>query len=80
MKLETKLLTRTAFLLAISLIVQSLKMPQLITGSLVNVLLVVSTGTLRLFSGTIIGSLTHVIALITWYIEVSAYDSFYNSM
>jgi len=64
MKFETKSLIRTALLLAITLVVQFLKMPQLITGSLVNAMLVITTGTVGLFSGISIGLLTPVIAFL----------------
>lgn len=62
MKFETKSLIRTALLLALTLIVQSFKMPQLITGSLVNAMLIIAAGTVGMYSGISIGLLTPVIA------------------
>ncbi|TYP52466.1 ECF transporter S component [Thermosediminibacter litoriperuensis] len=64
MKFDTKFLTRTALLLAVTLMVQYLKMPQLITGSLVNAMLVIASGAVGVFSGITIGLLTPVIALL----------------
>ncbi|ADL07046.1 ECF transporter S component [Thermosediminibacter oceani] len=64
MKYDTKFLTRTALLLAVTLMLQYLKMPQLITGSLVNAMLLIAAGTVGVFSGITIGLLTPLIALL----------------
>ncbi|MCG0276718.1 MAG: ECF transporter S component [Thermosediminibacteraceae bacterium] len=64
MKYDTKFLTRTALLLAVTLMVQYLKMPQLITGSLVNAMLLIAAGAVGVFSGITIGLLTPFIALL----------------
>lgn len=62
--MNVKFLTRTAILLAITLIFQFLKMPQLITGSIVNAMLLIAAGTVGMWSGIIIGLLTPVIAFL----------------
>ncbi|ABY91569.1 ECF transporter S component [Thermoanaerobacter sp. X514] len=62
--MNTKFITRTAILLAITLIFQFLKMPQLITGSIVNAMLLIAAGTVGMWSGIIIGLLTPVIAFL----------------
>ncbi|WAM36949.1 ECF transporter S component [Caldicellulosiruptor acetigenus] len=63
-KVNVKLLTRTALLLALTIIVQFLRMPQLITGSIVNAMLIISTGIVGILSGISIGLLTPIIAVI----------------
>ena len=62
--MNVKFITRTAILLAITLIFQFLKMPQLITGSIVNAMLLIAAGTVGMWSGVIIGLLTPVIAFL----------------
>ncbi|KXG77710.1 hypothetical protein AN618_09080 [Fervidicola ferrireducens] len=64
MKKDTRFLTRTAILLGITLIVQYMKMPQLLTGSLVNAMLIIAGGTVGTLSGITIGLLTPVIAFL----------------
>ncbi|WP_027340322.1 ECF transporter S component [Halonatronum saccharophilum] len=59
----TKWLTRTAMLLALTLVVQIMGFPPYITGPLVNMMLIVSVLSINLLSGILIGSLTPWIAL-----------------
>ncbi len=60
---KTKYLTRTAMLLALTLVIQMLGFPTYITGPLVNMMLFIATILLGSLSGTIIGALTPWIAL-----------------
>jgi len=62
--MDVKFITRTAVLLAITLIFQFLKMPQLITGSIVNAMLLIAAVTVGMWSGVSIGLLTPVIAFL----------------
>ncbi|MCF6095511.1 ECF transporter S component [Thermovorax subterraneus] len=64
MKKDTRFLTRTALLLALTLIVQYLKMPQIITGSLVNAMLAIAGEMVNPMSGVTIGLLTPLIAIL----------------
>ncbi|QSZ27729.1 ECF transporter S component [Aceticella autotrophica] len=59
---NTQFITRTAVLLAITIIIQFIKMPQLITGSLVNTMLIIAAGLVGMWSGITIGLLTPIIA------------------
>lgn len=61
---DVRFITRTALLLALTIIVQFLKMPQLITGSAVNAMLIISAGVVGVWSGISIGLLTPIIAFI----------------
>jgi len=61
---DTRSLTRTALLLAITLVIQYMKMPQLLTGSLVNAMLIIAGSTVGTFSGVTVGLLTPAIALL----------------
>lgn len=63
--MNAKFITRTAILLALTLIFQFLKLPQLITGSIVNAMLLIAAGTVSIWSGITIGLLTPVIAFLT---------------
>ncbi|OCL26401.1 ECF transporter S component [Orenia metallireducens] len=60
----TKWLTRTAILLALTLVVQALGFPAYITGPLVNMMLLLATILVGLESGLLIGALTPWIALV----------------
>jgi hypothetical protein len=55
-------LTRTAVLLALTLVIQSLKMPQFVTGPAVNAMLLLSVIFVSTASGIFIGLLTPLIA------------------
>ncbi|MCP2241102.1 ECF transporter S component [Thermoanaerobacterium thermosaccharolyticum] len=63
-KFDAKFITRTAILLAITIIVQFIKMPQLITGSIVNAMLIISAYFVGIWSGVSIGLLTPIIAFL----------------
>lgn len=63
-KFDVKFITRTAVLLAITIVIQFIKMPQLITGSIVNAMLITSGGIIGVWSGISIGLLTPIIAFI----------------
>lgn len=62
-------LTRTALLLAVALVVQSLRLAppygQLITGSIINAVLVLAVSMVDMWAGIAIGMLTPWVALIT---------------
>jgi hypothetical protein len=62
MKIDLKMLTRTAILLALTVAFQSLALPQPVTGPLVNAVLFVSTGIIGALSGVLIGGITPWIA------------------
>lgn len=62
--MTVKTLTRLALLLAITLAVQMIGLPQYITGPAINAMLIVSTLVLGPFGAALIGTLTPVIALI----------------
>lgn len=61
---KVKIMTRTAILLAITIIIQFINMPQLITGSIVNAILVLAGGLMGIWSGVTIGLLTPIIAFL----------------
>ncbi|HHV74944.1 MAG TPA: ECF transporter S component [Thermoanaerobacterium sp.] len=63
-KFDARFITRTAILLAITIIVQFIKMPQLITGSIVNAMLIISAYFVGIWSGVSIGLLTPIIAFL----------------
>jgi len=55
---RTQWLTRTAMLLAVAIAVQAMHMPQLLTGSLVNAVLILAVIFTGLSGGLIIGAIT----------------------
>ncbi len=62
MKIDLKMLTRTAILLALTVAFQSLALPQPVTGPLVNAALFTSAGIVGVVSGILIGAITPWIA------------------
>ncbi len=56
-------ITRTALLFALVLVVQMLGMPQILTGTLVNALLLLATSLVGITSGVVIGFFTPWVAL-----------------
>ncbi len=62
-KITANLMTRTALLLALTMVVQSLRLQATITGPLVNFMLIFSTLLVGTFGGVFIGSVTPWIAL-----------------
>jgi thiamine transporter ThiT len=64
MKLDTRMLTRTAILLGVTLAIQLLRMPQPITGPLINAMLVLTALTVGVWAGVFIGLLTPWIAFV----------------
>ncbi len=65
MRLDLKSVVRTAVFLALAVVVQSLHMPQLVTGSAVNSVLYVTALYMGPLYGAVIGCLTPWIALLT---------------
>lgn len=63
MKITTKLITRTAVLLALAIAVQQLKV-QWLTGPAVNAILILATGYSGLLGGIIIGLFTPIMAFL----------------
>lgn len=61
---KVKFVTRTAVLLALTVVFQSLKLGQLVTGSLVNAILFISACMIGWSSGALIGSITPLVALL----------------
>jgi len=62
--MSVQFITRTAILLALTMIFQSFRAPQLITGTLVNGMLLISAGYVGMWSGVIIGLFTPVLAFL----------------
>lgn len=62
--MSVQFITRTAILLALTVIFQSFRAPQLVTGTLVNGMLLISAGYVGMWSGVIIGLLTPVLAFL----------------
>lgn len=62
MKLNTRMLTTTALLLALALAVQQMKI-QWLTGPGINAILILATGYISVLSGIIIGIFTPLLAL-----------------
>jgi len=58
--MSVQFITRTAILLALTMIFQSFRAPQLVTGTLVNGMLLISAGYVGMWSGVIIGLFTPV--------------------
>jgi hypothetical protein len=62
--LKTLYLTRLVFLICITLAVQLIGLPQLITGPVVNLMLVLTTLTLNLAAGLLLGIITPLVAAV----------------
>lgn len=62
MKITTNTLTRSALILALAIAVQSVRMPQFVTGPLVNALLFFAAATVGPVSAVLIGLCTPLIA------------------
>ncbi len=62
--MSVQFITRTAILLALTMIFQSFRAPQLVTGTLVNGMLLISAGYVGMWSGVIIGLFTPVLAFL----------------
>ncbi|PKM87980.1 MAG: ECF transporter S component [Firmicutes bacterium HGW-Firmicutes-12] len=62
MKITTKVLTRSALILAIAIAIQSVRMPQFVTGPLVNTLLFLAVATTGSISGVLVGLFTPLLA------------------
>ena len=62
MKITTKTLTRSALILALAIAVQSIKMPQFVTGPLINALLFLAVALVNPISGVLIGLFTPLLA------------------
>ncbi|HSW10186.1 MAG TPA: ECF transporter S component [Bacillota bacterium] len=62
MRLDTRTLTRTAILLGVTMAIQMLRMPQPVTGPLINAMLVLTTLTVGMAAGIFIGLLTPWVA------------------
>lgn len=63
MNTKVRFLTRTALLLALTLVIQLLRLPQPITGTGVNLFLYMAVFMVGISSGSLIGLLTPIIAL-----------------
>lgn len=63
MNFKVRFLTRTALLLALTLVIQLLRLPQPITGTGVNFFLYIAVFMIGISSGSLIGLLTPIIAL-----------------
>lgn len=69
MNLTTRNITRTGILLALTLAIQLFKLPQLITGVGVNAMLLITVMTVGVVQGSLIGSITPVVALMVGIIK-----------
>ena len=62
MHLTTRILTRSALILALAIVVQSIRLPQYLTGPLVNALLFLATALVSPLSGVLVGLFTPLLA------------------
>jgi len=62
MPIRTQKLTRVVFLIAITLIIQALGLPQPVTGPLINMMLLLTTLILEPYSGMALGAMTPMVA------------------
>ncbi len=62
MRITTRVITRSALLLALALAIQSVRMPQFATGPLVNAILLIAVNTVSLPGAVLIGLCTPFIA------------------
>jgi len=62
MHLTTRILTRSALILALAIVVQSIRLPQYLTGPLVNALLFLATALVSPLSGALVGLFTPLLA------------------
>lgn len=69
MENKTKHITRTGILLAVTLVIQMMGMPQLVTGSAVNAMLLIALLTVGVLEASIIGCITPIIALMVGIIK-----------
>ncbi|MBN2012213.1 ECF transporter S component [candidate division KSB1 bacterium] len=63
-KNKTILISRLAMLIALTLVIQMVGLPQPITGPLINAMLLITVSLLGWISGTILGLMTPVVALL----------------
>lgn len=70
MRLDAKTLVRTALLIAITLVIQTMRMPQWVTGPAVNAILYVAAIHTGYLSGASIGLITPWIALLVGIIKL----------
>ena len=61
---KTTTITRTVFLISITLIIEMIGLPQPVTGPLVNMMLILTTLILNPLAGIILGAITPTVALI----------------
>ncbi len=64
MKITAKMITRSALLLALAIAIQGVKLPQFITGPLINTILYIAVALVGTVSAVLIGIFTPVIALL----------------
>lgn len=64
MKITTKIVTRSAFILALAIAAQLVKLPQPVTGPVINALLFLAAGLIGPISAVLIGLCTPVIAFV----------------
>lgn len=69
MKVNTKSITRTGILLALALVIQWMRLPQLITGTAVNAVLLISLYTVGVLQASVIGCMTPIVALLAGIIQ-----------
>lgn len=63
MRITSRMITRSALILALAIAVQSVKLPQLATGPLVNTLLFMATALAGSLGGVMVGLFTPLLAL-----------------
>lgn len=63
METKTQNITRTGILLALTLAIQFIRLPQLITGTGVNAMLLIAAMTVGVVQGSLIGCITPIVAL-----------------
>lgn len=62
MKITTRMITRSALILALAIAIQSVRLPQAVTGPLINTLLFIAVATTGTLSGVLVGLFTPIIA------------------
>ncbi len=69
MKINTKSITRTGILLALALVIQLMRLPQLVTGTAVNAVLLISLSTIGVLEASAIGCITPIVAFLVGIIQ-----------
>jgi hypothetical protein len=69
MSSQTRRITRTGILLALTLVIQWVRMPQLFTGTAINAMLIITTCIVGVWEAVCIGCITPIVALMVGIIK-----------